>query len=99
MGLSDPLFRTRPGSVIIDGDWKLHHYYEDNRKELYNLKTDVSEVNNVFESYPDIADSLYHQLNNWRKSYNAPIPTEKNPDYNAVEENERAKEKIEKTKI
>ena len=25
----DSLFRTRPGSVVRDGDWKLHEYFED----------------------------------------------------------------------
>jgi arylsulfatase A-like enzyme len=97
-GLSDPLFRTRPGSVIIDGDWKLHHYYEDNRKELYNLRIDVSEANNVIESFPEIADSLFQQLNNWRIIYDAPIPIEKNQDYDAAEEDKKIKEKIGKAK-
>jgi arylsulfatase A-like enzyme len=43
----DPVFRTRPGSVIIKGDWKLHHYFEDNNLELYNLKNDISESNDL----------------------------------------------------
>ena len=43
----DPLFRTRPGSVIISGNWKLHHYFEDDAIELYNLKDDISEKNNI----------------------------------------------------
>ena len=29
----DSLFRTRPGSVIRKGDWKLHYYFEDNGVE------------------------------------------------------------------
>jgi hypothetical protein len=37
----DPLFRSRPCSIIRAGDWKLHHYFEDNGVELYNLRTDV----------------------------------------------------------
>ena len=37
----DSLFRTRPGSVIRKGDWKLHYYFEDNEIELYNLKDDI----------------------------------------------------------
>ena len=44
---SDPLFRTRPGSVIIKDNWKLHHYYEDNNFELYNLENDISESKNL----------------------------------------------------
>ena len=30
----DSLFRTRPGSVIRKGDWKLHYYFEDKGIEL-----------------------------------------------------------------
>ncbi|RLD95732.1 MAG: aryl-sulfate sulfohydrolase, partial [Bacteroidetes bacterium] len=39
----DPLFRTRPGSVIIEGNWKLHYYYEDGGIELYDLNSDPGE--------------------------------------------------------
>ena len=42
-GGRDPLFRTRPGSVVIKDNWKLHHYFEDNALELYNIEKDVSE--------------------------------------------------------
>ena len=31
----DPRFRTRPGSVVRYGDWKLHEYFEDGGLELY----------------------------------------------------------------
>ncbi|MEL6844856.1 MAG: sulfatase, partial [Bacteroidota bacterium] len=37
----DPTFRTRPGSIIRVGDWKLHHYFEDQGLELYDLRQDV----------------------------------------------------------
>ena len=40
---TDPLFRTRPGSVIIKDNWKLHHYFEDGKIELYNIEEDISE--------------------------------------------------------
>jgi arylsulfatase A-like enzyme len=33
----DSLFRTRPGSAIIVGTWKLLEYFEDGGLELYNL--------------------------------------------------------------
>ena len=36
----DPLFRTRPGSAVRSGDWKLHEYFEDSAVELYNLAED-----------------------------------------------------------
>ena len=79
----DPLFRTRPGSVIIKGDWKLHHYFENNSFELYNLKEDVSESNNVIKENQGKFNELYSELNIWRKENNAPIPSELNPFYDA----------------
>ena len=79
----DPFFRTRPGSVIIDGDWKLHQYFEDNGLELYNLKTDVGERNNLAEVHPEKTAELLQKLRSWRTEINAPIPTELNPKYEA----------------
>lgn len=87
----DPLFRTRPGSVIISGDWKLHHYFEDEAFELYNLKTDLGETNNIAEKHPEKIKELYKKLEDWREKTNAPLPFEKNFNYDAVFE---AKEKI-----
>lgn len=78
----DPLFRTRPGSVIIDGDWKLHHYFEDDKVELYNLKTDLGERNNLAEIHSKKASTLLKKLDAWRKKINAPIPRELNPKFN-----------------
>ena len=79
----DPFFRTRPGSVIIDGDWKLHQYFENNDIELYNLKSDIGESNNVAAIYPKKASELLEKLNVWRSEINAPIPTALNPKYDA----------------
>lgn len=77
----DTLFRTRPGSVIRYGDWKLHHYFEDNGIELYNLKEDIGERNDLSKENPEKAEELLNMLNDWRTKTNAPIPTELNPDY------------------
>lgn len=81
----DPLFRTRPGSVIRKGNWKLHEYFEDGALELYNLATDLGEKNNVIKSHPMVAAELYGELKAWRESLHAPVPTEPNPKYEPVE--------------
>ncbi len=77
----DTLFRTRPGSVIRYGDWKLHHYYEDDGYELYNLEKDIGEERNLVDEYPEKAAELVQLLNEWRKKTNAPVPTRLNPEY------------------
>lgn len=77
----DPLFRTRPGSAIRLGRWKLHHYFEDDALELYDLEADPGERRNVAETYPLIRDNLYNRLETWRQEHAAPIPLEPNPAY------------------
>jgi len=79
--LRDPLFRTRPGSVVRQGNWKLHEYFEDGGLELYNLKDDIGENNNLADTHPEKREELHSLLRNWRKETRAPVPTELNPEY------------------
>jgi arylsulfatase A-like enzyme len=82
----DPLFRSRPCSVIRDGDWKLHEYFEDGGLELYNLADDIGETKNLAESNPEKTRELHEKLKEWRTATKAPIPTEKNPEFDAEAE-------------
>ena len=77
----DSLFRTRPGSVVRKGDWKLHYYFEDDGIELYNLSEDIGERNNLAKTHPEKKEELLKLLKEWWKETNAPIPTELNPEY------------------
>jgi arylsulfatase A-like enzyme len=77
----DPVFRTRPGSVIRIGDWKLHEYFEDLGIELYNLESDIGEKQNLSEKRPDVVRELHSRLVAWRDSVGAPVPSRPNPDY------------------
>lgn len=77
----DPLFRTRPGSVIRSGRWKLHHYFEDDGLELYDLKKDTGERSNLAIQKRAKAQKLLKKLDAWRSSTDAPVPRELNPAY------------------
>ena len=77
----DPVFRTRPGSVIRVGDWKLHEYFEDGGIELYDLKNDISETQNLTEQYPELVKKMHSELVAWRNKVGAPVPSTINPDY------------------
>jgi len=77
----DSKFRTRPGSVIRNGKWKLHHYFEDNMYELYNLEEDIGERTNLVDEEPEKVTELSGLLNKWKSDTNAPIPVELNPEY------------------
>ncbi|WP_341225521.1 sulfatase [uncultured Arcticibacterium sp.] len=77
----DALFRTRPGSVVRYGDWKLHYYFENNEVELYNLDEDIGERNDLTSKEPKKVEELLNYLKDWWASTNAPIPQELNPEY------------------
>ncbi len=81
----DPLFRTRPGSVVRQGNWKLHEYFEDGGLELYNLEEDIGERNNLAEALPEKAEEMHQLLTDWRQRLDAPVPTEPNPAYVGAE--------------
>lgn len=85
-GISDPYFRTRPGSVIRQGPWKLHEYFEDGRLELYNLETDIGEQRNLAETFPEKTEKLHNLLRRWRERVEAPVPQEPNSEYQGQEE-------------
>ena len=80
----DPLFRTRPGSVIISNNWKLHYYYEDNETELYNLDIDPGESINLKENEKYITQKLLDKLKKWLESNRAYVSFKNNKYYDDV---------------
>ena len=77
----DELFRTRPGSVLIKNGWKLHHYFEDDAYELYDLQNDPGERIDLVTSDPEKRGELVAILTRWRNEVQAPTPTKPNPAY------------------
>jgi hypothetical protein len=71
---------SRPGGAIRAGEYKLIEYYENNRRELFNVKSDISESRNLAAEKPDVVKKLAAQLESWRNEVGALMPTE-NPDY------------------
>lgn len=70
-----------PYSAVRAGDWKLIHYFEDDRLELYDLKNDLGEKNDLAGREPQRVAALRAQLDAWRKDVGAQLPT-LNPAYN-----------------
>ena len=77
----DVLFRTRPGSSMRYGKWKLHQYFEDGAVELYDLETDLSEMNDLSKVKPNKKEELLIILEHWREEIKAPIPNQLNSNY------------------
>lgn len=74
-------FRAKPYSTIRSGDWKLIYNYEDKSVELYNLKTDVGETQDLSDENKEKRDELYQKLMKWIEDTRAPIPVALNPYY------------------
>jgi len=69
-----------PSSVIQQKGWKLIHYWEDGRQELYKLPSSEHDSLNVISRHPEIAKNLNDKLMSWLKQVNAMFPTE-DPEY------------------
>ncbi len=72
-----------PSSIIRQGDWKLIYYYEDERKELYNLKNDIQETINLSTTNQTITKKLETTLFQYLNNLGAKYPT-KDPLYDAT---------------
>ncbi len=77
--------RTNPYGAIRSGDMKLIEFFEDGSLELFNLKDDPQEQNNLAKSQPEKAAELLAKLKEWRKDVDAQMPTP-NPRYNPNKE-------------
>jgi len=75
LGAGADAWRTTPAGAIRSGDWRLQEYFEDGHLELYNLRDDLSQTNNLAAKLPDRANELHARLVGWRKDLNAPMPT------------------------
>jgi arylsulfatase A-like enzyme len=71
---------ARPLSVIRVGDWKLIEFLENGRLELYNLRDDLGEKNNLAAEMPEKTGQLHQTLIEWREAAKVQMPRP-NPEY------------------
>ena len=69
-----------PGAVVRSGDYKLLEYFENNSVQLFNLKDDIGEQNDLSKKEPEKVNSMRKLLHNWQKRSGAKF-MEPNPDY------------------
>ncbi len=79
-----------PYGAVRMGEYRLIEFYESGVVELYNLKSDLGEVNNLTQKEPERAASMLRELRQWRASVNAQMPTD-NPEYDAPQANTRGR--------
>lgn len=75
LGAGGGTWRTTPVATVASGDWKLMEYMEDKHLELYNLKDDLGEKNNLATAQPEKAKELQSKLHAWQEQIKAPMPT------------------------
>ena len=68
-----------PSSAVRSGPWRLVHFYEDDRSELYDLAADPGETIDLATKQPDKAAELRGRLDAWLADVGAQLPTP-NPD-------------------
>lgn len=69
-----------PNSTIQKDGMKLIHYWEDDRVELYDLRKDIGETNDLSVEFSQVAEELDIELLQWLKSENALYP-EQDPQF------------------
>lgn len=63
-----------PGSSVRAGDYKLIEFFEDGSLELYNLREDIGEENDLSDQKPNVRDRLHDLLTEWRREMEAKMP-------------------------
>ena len=63
-----------PYGAIRDGDWKLIEWYENGKRELYDIAKDVGEKDDLAEKRPDKLKELHERLVSWRTDVGAKMP-------------------------
>ena len=72
--------KINPYSIIRNGDWKLIKRYDGKPFELFNLKNDLSEKNDLSQDMPEKVKELNEEIMIWLLKTNAKVPRV-NPDY------------------
>ena len=70
----------KPGAAVRVGDWKLVKSYHYGTTDLYNLKLDLGEQENLAAQYPEKVKALEDSLLYWQEKTGAKFPVE-NLDY------------------
>ena len=64
----------KPGTALRYKDWKIIHFYEDDTFELYNIKDDIQEENDLSKSNPQQLEKLKEILAKTLQETDSPIP-------------------------
>tara|TARA_B100001123_G_scaffold213468_1_gene241049 strand:- start:5412 stop:6929 length:1518 start_codon:yes stop_codon:yes gene_type:complete len=77
-----------PAAMMRRQNWKVIHYYEDGRDELYDLASDPGEQIDLASQHSDVAAAMRERLDAWLVETGAKLPIP-DPEYDADKESER----------
>ena len=69
-----------PSAAVRSGEFKLIEHFEDGSVELYDLKNDIGEQNDLAKAMPEKVKEMKTMLHEWQKSVDARMP-KPNPNY------------------
>ena len=78
---------AKPYGALRDGDMRLLRFYGSGKIELYNLKDDISEANDLAARMPEKAKALNAKLSAWLKASGAKMPRARKPNANKNRKN------------
>ena len=91
-----------PSSIIMEDQWKLIYYHEDEHYELYNITKDIGEQKDLLKVRPARAKAMKAKLKQWLTSTHAKFPA-KDPQFDSTKRQARweklrtsGKQKLEK---
>jgi N-acetylgalactosamine-6-sulfatase len=61
-------FHRSPQLAIRDGDWKLLMNPDRSRVELYDIKADPAQLDNVAQQHPEVVEKLAAQVLSWQQT-------------------------------
>ena len=64
-----------PGGAVRAGDYKLLEYFENETVQLFNLRDDIGELNDLSQSEPEKTAELKALLHTWREQVGAQMPS------------------------
>tara|TARA_Y100001980_G_C14556868_1_gene351826 strand:+ start:38865 stop:40322 length:1458 start_codon:yes stop_codon:yes gene_type:complete len=67
-------WRAVPSTTLLRGNWKLIYYYEYETYELFNLKEDLGETQDVASKNPELVQDMLQAIDKWTGDTAAPVP-------------------------
>lgn len=78
-----------PAAAVRRGPWKLIHWFEDDRVELFDVVADLGETRDLAAREPARVAALRAELTAWQRDVGAKLPIT-NPTYDPAQPNGRA---------